>query len=267
MVAGEHLVGLPLILGQIVLRLHGSLFAAFGKRVAGDLGDHVLHDLGHGRTAEQTLQVGHRHLAGTKSLDTDFILERIQALDQTAVEFGRGYDDLEFALQPIDQGLGYLHFGRSILCSSLTRPIARPSAGPSRYFRETQARDGWCGRRDLNPHDFRHGNLNPARLPVPPRPLGAISRTKGTSSPIGNAPGPDCGRGPRLRPGGASISSGFRRSKGKRRLSCWARCARQPPSISAKTAGSASGKSSAMSPRPIVCAAAPCIHTAAAAAS
>src|SRR5581483_4949738 len=29
---------------------------------------------------------------------------------------------------------------------------------------------GWCGRRDLNPHDFRHGNLNPARLPVPPRP-------------------------------------------------------------------------------------------------
>src|SRR5262245_13931093 len=28
----------------------------------------------------------------------------------------------------------------------------------------------WCGRRDLNPHDLRHGNLNPARLPVPPRP-------------------------------------------------------------------------------------------------
>src|SRR5262249_6409865 len=28
----------------------------------------------------------------------------------------------------------------------------------------------WCGRRDLNPHVLRHGNLNPARLPVPPRP-------------------------------------------------------------------------------------------------
>src|SRR5262249_39042792 len=28
----------------------------------------------------------------------------------------------------------------------------------------------WCGRRDLNPHALRHGNLNPARLPVPPRP-------------------------------------------------------------------------------------------------
>ncbi len=28
----------------------------------------------------------------------------------------------------------------------------------------------WCGRRDSNPHNFRHWNLNPARLPVPPRP-------------------------------------------------------------------------------------------------
>src|SRR6516165_12747948 len=35
----------------------------------------------------------------------------------------------------------------------------------------------WCGRRDSNPHDFRHGNLNPARLPIPPRPQRAISRT------------------------------------------------------------------------------------------
>ena len=39
----------------------------------------------------------------------------------------------------------------------------------------------WCGRRDLNPHDFRHGNLNPARLPIPPRPLG---RT-GDALPVG----------------------------------------------------------------------------------
>ena len=29
----------------------------------------------------------------------------------------------------------------------------------------------WCGRRDSNPHNFRHWNLNPARLPIPPRPL------------------------------------------------------------------------------------------------
>ena len=34
----------------------------------------------------------------------------------------------------------------------------------------------WCGRRGSNPHDLRHGNLNPARLPIPPRPQRASSR-------------------------------------------------------------------------------------------
>ena len=28
----------------------------------------------------------------------------------------------------------------------------------------------WCGRRDLNSYALRHWNLNPARLPIPPRP-------------------------------------------------------------------------------------------------
>ena len=28
----------------------------------------------------------------------------------------------------------------------------------------------WCGRRDLNSYAFRHWNLNPARLPIPPYP-------------------------------------------------------------------------------------------------
>ena len=29
---------------------------------------------------------------------------------------------------------------------------------------------GWCGRRESNPHSSRNGILNPARLPIPPRP-------------------------------------------------------------------------------------------------
>lgn len=37
---------------------------------------------------------------------------------------------------------------------------------------DTRAAPAWCGRRDLNPHDFRQRNLNPSRLPVPPRPPG-----------------------------------------------------------------------------------------------
>jgi hypothetical protein len=28
----------------------------------------------------------------------------------------------------------------------------------------------WCGRRDSNPHSLRRWNLNPVRLPIPPRP-------------------------------------------------------------------------------------------------
>src|SRR5689334_12504312 len=43
----------------------------------------------------------------------------------------------------------------------------------------------WCGRRDLNPHDFRHGNLNPARLPIPPRPRGAVTGQSCAAIPAG----------------------------------------------------------------------------------
>src|SRR6266852_9346745 len=38
-------------------------------------------------------------------------------------------------------------------------------------YPHANAVSAWCGRRDSNPHNFRHWNLNPARLPVPPRPL------------------------------------------------------------------------------------------------
>ncbi len=40
------------------------------------------------------------------------------------------------------------------------RPAARPGGNLPK----------WCGRRDSNPHDVSHWNLNPARLPIPPRP-------------------------------------------------------------------------------------------------
>lgn len=43
----------------------------------------------------------------------------------------------------------------------------------------------WCGRRGSNPHVLRHWNLNPARLPVPPRPR---APTSGASPAAGSAP-------------------------------------------------------------------------------
>ncbi len=91
-----------------------------------------------------------------------------------------------------------LRYGRStstrlnLMCSSAMRPSFKlvPSIElrqpfnegypkcPSRATRspcpgndgERLIASGWCGRRDSNPHNFRHWNLNPARLPVPPRP-------------------------------------------------------------------------------------------------
>ena len=42
------------------------------------------------------------------------------------------------------------------------------NVGP--LHRKKFSRQQWCGRRDLNPHDFRHWYLKPARLPIPPRP-------------------------------------------------------------------------------------------------
>ena len=39
------------------------------------------------------------------------------------------------------------------------------------YSRILKSTLKWCGRRDSNSYTLRHRNLNPARLPIPPRPL------------------------------------------------------------------------------------------------
>ena len=43
-------------------------------------------------------------------------------------------------------------------------------AARARMSSDVGSDEHWCGRRDSNPHNFRHWNLNPARLPIPPRP-------------------------------------------------------------------------------------------------
>ena len=62
------------------------------------------------------------------------------------------------------------------------------------------ARD-WCGRRDSNPHIFRYRDLNPARLPVPPRPPGSVEPH-------------------RDRPSGAAYIMGFRRGTTQNSPAC-----------------------------------------------
>src|SRR3984957_17307159 len=48
---------------------------------------------------------------------------------------------------------------------SWTRPGFEPYPG-----QVLEKPPSWGRRGGSNPHDFRHGNLNPARLPIPPRP-------------------------------------------------------------------------------------------------
>jgi hypothetical protein len=75
------------------------------------------------------------------------------------------------------------------LAEQWTRPTRRPSRsvrGPNAA--PTRCRSGkllvdslkdWCERRDSNPHGRSHRDLNPARLPVPPRSRPADSRPPG----------------------------------------------------------------------------------------
>src|SRR5580698_2577326 len=115
--------------------------------------------------------------------------------------------------------------GASVFLCRAEDAVARPGLAAKMFARE---HFGWCGQRDLNPHDFRHWNLNPARLPVPPCPL----------------------RGPRSAPLYQVLLGVTSRSRRFARLS-----------------GRIAGKSSAIRPEPNRLAASPCSQTAAQAAS
>src|SRR5512142_521561 len=94
-----------------------------------------------------------------------FGLHLFELAGQAGVEIVLRDDDREFAVQAFGDGRCDLHSSISLLpCAS------------------------WCGRRDLNPHDFRHWNLNPARLPVPPRPRPSLAGVDLDGRTAGSAP-------------------------------------------------------------------------------
>ena len=59
---------------------------------------------------------------------------------------------------PLDLGAGQQNHARAHASTMLQR---HPRIAANRV---------WCGRKDLNLHEFPHQNLNLARLPIPPRP-------------------------------------------------------------------------------------------------
>src|SRR6185369_7571450 len=119
-----------------------------------------LDRLRHHRAAVEALQVPDRHLAGTKAVDADLVLQLVEARIDLGIEVVGRNDDAEFALEAFRKGFCNLH-DQMCSCSRVLFDVER-----------------WCGRRDLNPQALRRWNLNPVRLPVPPRPPRAASQSQ-----------------------------------------------------------------------------------------
>src|SRR5262249_44025020 len=186
------------------LRFHGKLETAVADDLGVELADYRLDGLGHHRLAVDLSQVRDRHLAGSEAAQLDAILEFAEPLGHPRLEVGCRYLDLEFALEAVGKSLGDFHG------DNLRRSLRSVDWAVTRRGACVAA---WWGRRDLNPHDFRHGNLNPARLPVPPRPR----RRQPTCAAAGRRGlyhGQSRRRTPKIGAGASLLNCGFSMSRG-----------------------------------------------------
>src|SRR3569833_2863591 len=106
-----------------------------------------------------------RHLARAEAIDTDLVLELRELASALLARSDAGTTTLNSRLRP--------SLTVSVTCITIFFVLCR-SRRLSVPADDVRWCPVWCGRRDLNPHDLRHGNLNPARLPIPPRPPWAI---------------------------------------------------------------------------------------------
>ena len=124
--------------------------------------DGVLQDLGHQRAAVKLLQMRAGTLPLRKPLSWTWSLTSTEALGERLPSSLGGMVTFSSRLSTFAEGFGYLH--------ALLPQIRRQNSDFSpRAERPAHSPECWCGRRDSNPHGLRHRNLNPARLPVPPR--------------------------------------------------------------------------------------------------
>src|SRR5690606_2420650 len=93
------------------------------------------------------------HLAGAEAGHAHLRRDLLHLGVDARLDLLRGNLERVGALEPFIGGFNDLHF----------RTFHKLSSEPA-------PRGNWCGRRDSNPHILRYWNLNPARLPVPPRP-------------------------------------------------------------------------------------------------
>ena len=118
------------------------------------------------------LSRGSGALPGRKPGSRTVLASRASRALHPALDLAGRERDLEFPLQPLGRNLGDLHRSR------LDWPPAHLRSG----HRSIDLPLAWCGRRDSNSHSSRHRNLNPACLPIPPRPRTA-ARTEGQPPP------------------------------------------------------------------------------------
>src|ERR1700730_3255822 len=123
---------------------------ALAYRVGGSVLQSALQHLTAHRITKALAQDLHRDLARTEPAQLDRPADIAEPAGDLFLELAGRDNDAELALETFGVGFCHLHEGGPVLPKQLKR--------------------WWCGRGDLNPHDFHRWNLNPVRLPIPPRP-------------------------------------------------------------------------------------------------
>ena len=176
----ERRVDRRLVRGQLDLRLAGEAQMVVVDDLLIRVGDRLLDNVGHDRLAVDLAQMFDRHLSGTEAVDADFPLEVGQLPFSFSARSLAGREMSYSRLSP------WLSVSVTCIVQSALSYYPDPLAGLPRVAKTSSNRPlfikrvrrrhtsrrprDWCGRRGSNPHDFRHRNLNPARLPIPPRP-------------------------------------------------------------------------------------------------
>ena len=112
-----------------------------------------------GGLADVVVDDGTRGMAGTESREAVLLRELLVGVRDSLLHVFCVYRDGDLD-----------HIVLKTLCRCLQRSS---NLNPGRRGRPNR----WCGRKGSNLHGLPHWNLNPARLPIPPRPLWTVTVT------------------------------------------------------------------------------------------
>ena len=148
------------------LRLGGELKSAVADDLVVGLAHRSFDHLGHGRFAVEALEMRDRNFTGPEAPQLHAALKVVETLLDLCLKSVAGTTTRYSRLRPA-AAVSVTCIGTTLHGSIFTAQGHEHRAYPGQVLEKPP---GWCGRRGSNPHDFRHGNLNPARLPIPPRP-------------------------------------------------------------------------------------------------